>query len=232
MFTRLKTHSRLNETIFLGTLSILCFSLSVFRAGFANNKLFLFLNWNLFLAFLPWLFSSILIINPKWQQKKLILILLLFSWILFFPNAPYILTDLFHLRLKTSMPVWFDLVLILSFAWTGLLFGFMSLWDLEFILRKKINHRIIPIVSSMLLFTGGFGIYLGRYLRWNSWDIIRNPFGLIDDISDRFINPLDHPRTWGMTFFMGLFLNIIYWSFKLIRHKYINELNFKSEKSS
>ena len=186
----------------------------------AGNKVFLFLNWNLFLAFLPWLFSTILIIYPKWQRKNLILFLLLFSWLLFFPNAPYILTDLFHLRLRTSMPVWFDLVLILSFAWTGLLFGFMSLWDIEYIFMQKINYRIIPLVSSVLLFAGGFGIYLGRYLRWNSWDIISNPAGLAEDITDRFINPTSHPTTWGMTFFMGLFLNIIYWSFKFLGYRH------------
>jgi uncharacterized membrane protein len=71
----------------------------------------------------------------------------------------------------------------------------------------------------ILLFLGSFGVYLGRYLRWNSWDIITEPFRLFYDIADRIINPFEHPRTWGMTLFMGLFLTIIYWSFHLVRKR-------------
>ena len=127
------------------------------------------------------------------------------------------------------MPMWFDLLLILSFAWVGLLFGFMSLWDIEKILKRYLmksrlkellRYRLsIPIFSSVLLFIGSFGIYLGRYLRWNSWDTIAKPFALIYDIGDRFVNPFEHSRTWGVTLFMGLFLNLAYWSLRLIKFR-------------
>jgi uncharacterized membrane protein len=219
MYQRLKKFSKLNETIFLGFLSILCFTLSIFRLIYTGKESFLFLNWNLFLAFIPWLFSSVLIIYPNLQKSRIILSTLIFSWLLFFPNAPYILTDLFHLQFDSSAPIWFDLVLILSFAWTGLMFGFISLWDLENIFRQKIKAKFIPFISSALLFLGSFGIYVGRYLRWNSWDIIREPFELFYDLSDRLISPFEYPRTWGMTFFMFIFLSIIYWSLKLIKKK-------------
>jgi uncharacterized membrane protein len=129
------------------------------------------------------------------------------------------LTDLFHLRLHLSMPVWFDLVLILSFAWTGLLFGFFSLWDIEQLLSKSIKQTYVTIISVVLLFLGSFGIYIGRYLRWNSWDIISEPFKLMYDISDRVINPFAHPQTWGMTVLMWIFLLILYESFRLIRNR-------------
>jgi uncharacterized membrane protein len=69
------------------------------------------------------------------------------------------------------------------------------------------------------LFLGSFGIYLGRYLRWNSWDIINKPFQLMYDIGDRLINPFSHSRTWGMTLLFGLFLNILYFSFRLIKNR-------------
>ena len=197
----------------------MCFSFSVFRFVYTDTKLFLFLNWNLFLAFIPWGLTTLTIIKPSWQKSRSILTVLLVSWLLFFPNAPYIFTDLFHLRLKTLMPVWFDLVLILSFAWTGLLFGFLSLWDIERLLSRYLSRFWISVISIGLLFLGSFGIYLGRYLRWNSWDIIKEPFGLLYDIGDRLINPFSHPRTWGMTLFMGFFLNLVYWSFRLIRNR-------------
>lgn len=219
MFKLLKEKNRLNETVFLAIISLFCFCFSIFRFVYTDTKMFLFLNWNLFLAFIPWALGSIAIIKPKLQQNKLMIVALLISWLLFFPNAPYILTDLFHLRLKTAMPIWFDLILILSFAWTGLLFGFLSLWDIERILSRTINRFWISTISIGLLFLGSFGIYVGRYLRWNSWDIIREPFGLFYDIGDRLINPFEHPRTWGMTLFMGFFLNMVYWSFRLIRKR-------------
>ena len=229
MILELKKAKRLNETLLLFAFSTLCLVLSVIRVFASATPTFLFLNWNLFLAFIPWALSSLLIIYPKLQEKKLAVITLLGTWLLFFPNAPYILTDLFHLKHVVSMPMWFDLLLILSFAWVGLLFGFMSLWDIEKILnRYLIKSRLkgllryrfsIPLFSSVLLFIGSFGIYLGRYLRWNSWDIIAEPFALIYDIGDRFVNPFEHPRTWGVTLLMGLFINLVYWPLRLIKYK-------------
>ena len=229
MILELKKAKRLNETVLLFAFSTLCLVLSVIRVFASATPTFLFLNWNLFLAFIPWALSSLLIIYPKLQEKKLAVITLLGTWLLFFPNAPYILTDLFHLKHVVSMPMWFDLLLILSFAWVGLLFGFMSLWDIEKILKQYlIKSRLkgllryrfsIPLFSSVLLFIGSFGIYLGRYLRWNSWDIIAEPFALIYDIGDRFVNPFEHPRTWGVTLLMGLFLNLVYWSLRLIKYR-------------
>ena len=230
MIAQLKSAKRFNETLLLFLFSSFCLVLSIVRVAMSATPTFLFLNWNLFLAFIPWAASSILIIYPKLQEKKLAVLALLGAWLLFFPNAPYILTDLFHLRHDfLTMPLWFDLLLILSFAWVGLMFGFMSLWDIEKILKRYLvksrlkgllSYRLsIPLFSSLLLFIGSFGIYLGRYLRWNSWDIIAEPFALIYDIGDRFINPFEHPRTWGVTLFMGLFLNLVYWSLRLIKYR-------------
>ena len=227
MIAQLKQAHRLNETLLLFVISTLCLLLSLYRIFISDTPTFLFLNWNLFLAFIPWALSSLLMVYPKLQVSKVAVITLLATWLLFFPNAPYILTDLFHLNHNASMPMWYDLLLILSFAWVGLLFGFMSLWDIEKILatywedsrlKKRWKANIaIPFVSMGLLFLGSFGIYLGRYLRWNSWDIIQEPFAIIYDIGDRLINPFSHPRTWGVTLFMWLFLSLVYWSLKFIR---------------
>jgi uncharacterized membrane protein len=219
MYKHLREHHRLRETLFMGFLSILCFSFSIFRLIYSDSRLFLFLNWNLFLAFIPWLLSSILIIYPGIHKSKLAITVLVLCWLLFFPNAPYILTDLVHLRLESTMPIWYDLLLILSFAWTGLLFGFMSLWDIECILGSKLNRKLLPVLTSLLLFLGSFGIYVGRYLRWNSWDILQEPFKVLYDIGDSLKNPFHHPRTWGMTIFMFLFLSMIYWSFRFLKNR-------------
>jgi uncharacterized membrane protein len=213
----LKEANRLNEAVFMGFLTLFCFFVSVFRCVYTGTRGFLFLNWNLFLAFIPWALSSFFVIQTKIQKSRIMKILILIFWLLFFPNAPYLFTDLFHLRRIPNMPVWFDLIMILSFAWTGVFFGFLSLWDIEQMLATKIKMRYVKIISAFFLFLGSFGVYIGRFLRWNSWDIITKPFNLMSDISERFLNPLDHQTTWGMTLFMGLFLNMMYWSFHFVR---------------
>jgi uncharacterized membrane protein len=217
MIDKFKNLGRLKITILLVVMTLFSFGISITRYFITDSKLFLFLNWNLFLAFIPWMISTILIY--KNTNRKSSLILLITSWLLFFPNSPYILTDLFHLRLHTSAPMWFDLIVILSFAWTGLIYGFISLLDIETLLKRYINGKIITIISVIFLFLASFGIYLGRFLRWNSWDIISNPFGLFNDVFERIINPFDHPRTWGLTILMGILLNMMYFSLKFIKEQ-------------
>ena len=216
MLASLKNKKRLQESVFLGLVSLVCFGFSVARIIYSDSNMFLFLNWNLFLAFIPWALTSWTILRPKLKQNKKLMALVLFSWMLFFPNAPYILTDLYHLTIHSTVPIWFDLILILSFAWVGLIFGFLSLWDIERILTHTYQFSHAKKLSVALLFLAAFGIYIGRYLRWNSWDILSDPFGLIHDIGSRLMFPFHYPTTWGVTLFMGLFLNLSYWSFRYI----------------
>ena len=102
MVRLLKEHNRLNETLFMGVLTLACMGLSIFRFIYADSMVFLFLLWNLFLAFVPWGLTSIMMLKPTYQKKPLVIAVLLGAWLVFFPNAPYILTDLFHLRSRYS----------------------------------------------------------------------------------------------------------------------------------
>ncbi|MDR1858920.1 MAG: DUF1361 domain-containing protein [Treponema sp.] len=219
MAKRVKNTSRTNETAFMIMLSLFCLGTSLFRRFCSGNWGFFFLNWNLFLAFVPWALTSVSFIKPKIQSSILGVSALLVFWLLFFPNAPYIITDLFHLRVIRGMPVWYDTLMILSYAWTGMLFGFLSLWDIEQILRRKLPSPLVTCISGLLLFVGSFGIYIGRYLRWNTWDLFTRTSEVLTDISDRIANPFQHLTTWGVTIFMGIFLNIAYWSFRLVKKR-------------
>jgi uncharacterized membrane protein len=212
----LRKYQRYHLTILLVVMSVISFGMSAFRVVFTKTEMFLFLNWNLFLAFIPWALSTFLVLKPDTHYKKAIVAALFISWLLFFPNAPYILTDLFHLRDELTMPIWYDVIMILAFAWTGLLFGFVSLFNIEMFLKRYVSRNLIPLISVFLLFLGSFGIYIGRYLRWNSWDVIQEPFTLLYNITSDIRNPLSHPRAWGMTILMGVLLNMFYWSLKAI----------------
>jgi len=204
--------ARFKINILLILMTVFCFSLSAFRYYISDTKVFLFLNWNLFLAWIPLLLSSfILAFNIR---SKISLMAIIIVWILFFPNSPYILTDLFHLRARNAIPIWYDLIVILSYAWTGLICGFISLKDIEKRLSDYGNRNITNGVIVFFLFMSSFGVYLGRFLRWNSWDVLNNPFGLFSDIVVRLIYPMEYTKTWGVTVLMGLMLNFMYFTFK------------------
>ena len=210
---------RWKEYAFLGALTLMCFSFSMTRYHLTDSRIFLFLNWNLFLAFIPWVLTQLTILTPRIERSQIAIFLLMLVWLLFFPNAPYILTDLIHLQHRSNVPMWFDLILILSFAWTGLMYGLMSLWEIERILGNYFKRQYVVFLSVCLLFLSSFGVYLGRCLRWNSWDVINEPDLIIQDTLERLINPLQHPSTWGLTILLGIFLNIVYLSFELMKNR-------------
>lgn len=153
------------------------------------------------MAYIPFVISSFI---KKVTLKPLPFIFLFIAWLLFLPNASYIITDLFHLIQFSSVPKWFDLLMIMSFAINGILLFFLSIYDVHQLLLARLSNSTTWFITVMILFLSGFGIYLGRFLRWNSWDIISNPLLLANDIIHRIKHPLSHPRTWGVTFGFGL----------------------------
>ena len=190
--------------------SAVCVGLIFFRLIATGEPHFFFLIWNLILAWIPLLFSRMIVNANNNKAGNFKLACLFFLWLLFFPNAPYIITDLFHFHQRPLVPLWFDLVLILSFAWNGLMLGFISLMHIHDLLSERFNSFKSLIMVFALLVLCGFGIYLGRYKRWNSWDMFTNPYQLITDIGDRLIHPMDHLRTVGMTVLFSIFLIVNY----------------------
>lgn len=169
-----------------------------------------FLVWNLFLAYVPYFITNWLQFNPDWIQKRWKFAGAFLCWLLFIPNSFYILTDLFHLRSYWTMPMWYDLALLLSFAWNGLLLGIISVRQMERIMRLLVRYKhemyfIVPIICL-----NAFGIYIGRYLRFNSWDIIASPFSLAIDILNILIHPITYINAWGMIGLYTFLLCFIY----------------------
>jgi len=186
--------------------------LSAIRVAYTQDLFFIFLVWNLFLAFVPWFIASLAYIKKVTNWAILAVMILL--WLAFFPNAPYILTDLIHLRKGWHIPLWFDLILLLSYGFSGMLYGFVSLRMIELILTAKTGHRRMGILSVPLIYLACFGVYIGRFLRWNSWDLVSNLGSVMQDVYIRIANPFGNPDTWAFTCLFGTLLNILYWSYK------------------
>jgi len=175
----------------------------------------MFLIWNLFLAGIPYAISQ-LTRNWNWLKKStIILIGTLFIWLLFLPNAPYIITDLIHLSHINSSLIWFDVILIFLFAANGLLLAILSMVDIYTIIKEKSNTTAASFSMIITSFLTGFGIYLGRYLRWNSWELFTKPNHLFQDI----INSSQNNKAIGVTICMASLLLILFTSYLHLLHK-------------
>ncbi len=199
--------------------------LLAFRIFFSETLNYIFYAWNLFLALVPLLFSRKL---QHHSQFSSVSIGLLLGWLLFFPNAPYVITDIFHFKERLPVPKWYDLLLVTSAAWNGMILGFISLLQVEQFLSRQFSRIKVGTMICCFVFLCGYGIYIGRYMRYNSWDIITDPFRLIDETSDHFLNPIQHFRVWEFTLLFSVMLIIIY---ATLRHLSTNTLIKPEQKS-
>jgi uncharacterized membrane protein len=178
-----------------------------------------FLIWNLFLAYVPYRITNYLAKAVSAIQSRIKFWFIFFTWLLFIPNSFYIITDLFHLDEGRAAPQWYDLTLIFSFAWNGIILGILSLYKMERIIEVKFNRKIKLLFIYGIMWLNALGIYIGRYLRFNSWDIITNPFGLAADISYLCIHPFRNFMEWAMIFCYSVLMTFIY----LVLRKLNNE---------
>lgn len=198
------------KIISLLTVSII-FSIAILmiRMKLTHSFFYLFLVWNLFLAVIPFAITTYLVNNS--QLDKIRLLLWFCVWLIFLPNAPYIVTDLLHLKISLSYFLWMDILVVMAFALNGLLLFYISLIDMRTLLNCLINQKYTSPIISLVLFLCGFGVYLGRFLRYNSWEIIQNPLSLFEDISAIILYPKEHLEAWLFTFVFGCFLSVGYW---------------------
>ncbi|MEO5888691.1 MAG: DUF1361 domain-containing protein [Ferruginibacter sp.] len=184
------------------------------RICYSGSFRFIFLLWNLFLAWIPFKISLYLTsqkVSNKWHAA-----ILLAGWLLFFPNALYIVTDLIHLDGRSNVPVWYDAVLLFTSAVAGLLMAFVSLYKVEVFFNKQISNSATNKIIVFCLFIGSFGVYLGRFLRWNSWDIVTNPWDLTKEIAVRFLFPFEYYRTWAITLLFTVLFSLLYFTIKKV----------------
>ena len=166
---------RLATVLALLLASLFCVALVVVRNVHTDTSNFRYLVWNLFLAWIP--LALAVFVYDRWRRRRggLLLLALGVLWLLFFPNAPYIATDFVHLRHDPQAPFWYDAVTIAAFAWMGVLLGFASLYLMQTVVRQWRGAVAGWIFAFGAIALGSLGIYLGRFLRLNSWDAVEHP---------------------------------------------------------
>jgi uncharacterized membrane protein len=197
--------------------SLLAVSLLAGRMYLSRNLTYVFLLWNLFLAWIPYLgsvWAAYLHQRHPGSWWRLLLPGLL--WLVFFPNAPYIVTDFLHLRERAPVPLWYDVGLLSVFTWTGLLLAVFSLRAMQMLIRRYLGSPVSWLFVLAALGLGGLGIYMGRFLRWNSWDLFFHPRRVLADVAIRIINPWDYPGTVGVTLLFAGLLLVCYLAFTAV----------------
>jgi uncharacterized membrane protein len=191
--------------------SVVCMAVVIARIAWTGKIRYGFLAWNLVLAWLPLVFALLARENyregekPGWR-------FLGFSaaWLLFFPNAPYIFTDLVHLTSRYFVHFWVDLAVILSCAFTGLMLGFVSLYLMQSVVTQMLGRAAGWLFVAGAAGLCSFGIYLGRFLRFNSWDVVAKPAELYQGISSVTTGQFAHQGHFAFLALFATFLFIAY----------------------
>lgn len=194
--------------------SVVSLGLILGRVAWTRDFRYGSLAWNLFLAWLPLLFALLARDafrqgqRPTWRFYGLAGV-----WLLFFPNAPYIFTDLIHLWTRGYGRFWTDLTLILLCALTGLVLGFVSLYLMQSVVARMFGRAASWLFVALAAGLCSFGVYLGRFLRFNSWDLFLKPRRLyhgVDTWMDR--TPLNHTSVA----FLVLFATFIFVTYVML----------------
>ena len=163
----------------LGLMSASAVGLFILKSVLTHNLALWGINWNLFLAWIPifivlWLENKVKIkASQPWEVLTVSLI-----WLLFFPNSPYIITDLVHLQSLSGNTYWHYQIMIFTYAFVSLACGLLSLYWIQKVWTQVFSLNWSNAFTLGAIILSGYGIFLGRIERWNSWDIFMHPFSL------------------------------------------------------
>ncbi len=191
--------------------SAACVALLGARIVWTRSASYSLLVWNLFLAWLPLIFALLACeLDRRGERRNWRFASLAAAWLLFFPNAPYIFTDMIHLTRGFHPQFWVDLSLFLLCALTGFVIGFVSLYLMQGVVERLLGRVIGWFFIAGMAGLAGFGIYLGRFLRFNSWDVVARPVALSKSIGAWVANPASHPSGLAFAVFFAVFFFIAY----------------------
>jgi uncharacterized membrane protein len=213
MARRLRTafsDRRLAVVAALALLTLFTLAMLAARIAYTGTYDHGWLAWNLFLAWIPFGLSLLLYARARAGDPLRVLVPIGVVWLVFFPNAPYLLTDLKHVGSGGQIPLLYDVLLLSAGAWSGLLLGLTSLFLVHAVARRRLGAPNAWALVVGVLALSSFGIYLGRVLRWNSWDVVVHPGGLARQLGTGLLHPVEYPRPLALTILLTAFLLVSY----------------------
>ncbi len=201
---------RLAVLVLLTAASAMCVTLVAARMAYSSTSRYWGLVWNLMLAWIPFILSYVAYVLAWWRLPLYVVVpAFAVPWLIFFPNAPYILTDLQHLGQGSgTVPAWYDVIMLIWFSWTGMLMGVVSLNLMQEIIRRRAGRLAGWIFALAVALLSSVGIYVGRFIRLNSWDILSHPGVAATNIFDWLGDP--SLRSVGFIALYTLFFMFVY----------------------
>jgi uncharacterized membrane protein len=137
---------------------------------------------------------------------------------LLLPNAPYIVTDLIHVGYGPASQIFYNTVLLFSCALTGLVLGLHSISHMHKVFESRFQKNTTSALMILVMLLASFGVAIGRFLRFNSWDILTNIDTLLESISNVFIYPQLYIHIYIITgtFFFFLFMAYSAWNYRIL----------------
>lgn len=188
-------------------------SMGLYIAGALSNHdgAFGYLPWNLLLAWVA-LFLALwlehILHRSLWSSWYALFVTAL--WLAFLPNTFYMISDFVHIQETTRVDLLYDVVMFSSFIFSGVILGFLSLAVVHLQLARRAAPKVSTAIIGVVLLLCSFAIYIGRELRWSTWDILTNPSSLLVDVSDRVLNPREHPQAFTTTISIFVLLTSVY----------------------
>jgi uncharacterized membrane protein len=203
--------------VLLNLACAVCVGLVAARVAYSDTTRHTGLIWNLFLAWIPFILAYATH-SVSWKRTWLFLIIpfVAFLWLIFFPNAPYMLTDLQDLARSggKGAPLWYDVLIVVWCSWTGTLLGVISLYLMQDIIIRTFGRVTGWIFVFAISGLSSFGIYIGRFVRLNSWDILQNPTETAVEILGLVIDPSMRLAAFTVLYtFFFLFIFLLLYSF-------------------
>lgn len=227
MFSQLKIFLRDNRHniavfVLINTACLVCVALVVARVAYSESGRHLGLIWNLFLAWIPFIlayFTHALLRRRNWLY--IVFPITAFLWLIFYPNAPYMLTDLQDLaRNPGGAPLWYDVIIVVWCSWTGMLLGVISLYLMQDLVIRRLGRVTGWIFVFVISGLSSFGIYIGRFVRLNSWDILQKPTETAMEILGIVIDPSMRLAAFTLLYtFFFLFIFLLLYSFSHMLHE-------------
>jgi uncharacterized membrane protein len=210
--------------VLLNLACAICIGLVFARVAYSESGRHLGLIWNLFLAWIPFMLAYFAHAF-SWRRASLYLIIpvIAFLWLIFFPNAPYMLTDLQDLaRRATGAPLWYDVIVVVWCSWTGMLLGLISLYLMQDIIVRSFGRTAGWVFVFVISALSSFGIYIGRFVRLNSWDILQNPAETAQEILGIVIDPSRRLAAFTLLYtIFFLFVFLLLYSFSHMLHEQV-----------
>lgn len=208
-FFRTSSFNRIFALLLItNTVSVILF---LFRLLEADNFRYWFMLWNLTLAWIaPFMALGLVRRLRRLSWRHWTNIALTLGWLLFLPNSFYMVSDIIHVRPTGEVSIIFDAVLFSSFIFNGFIAGYIG----TYLIHRELNKRLSALKAYAVI--GGvfvlcsYAIYLGRVLRWNTWDALLQPAALLFDISDTFLRPVEHAQAYVITGSFTILIGVFY----------------------